>query len=344
MSKYCPSDENLYDSDDETVQYGELGPLQTAAKSGDLTTVQSLVDAAGADAQALIDENTYRRYNALGLAAQKSHWDVVKYLVEKGATVDNFTTKRRHDGAVLYASLEQRKDIVDLLLSHKGDLNNNYDANHVAPLQASIANNHAAEYVAYLLEKGADVNKVGGGDLKQNALTAAIQKGNVGVIDLLNKAGATLPPGYDVTQGLYALTTTSPNLESSLQVALGMTVPGSDAALYPSEGVALALYGICRSRKPFATNANATKMLLDYSKKYQLDAMNTKLRLAASWIQVLVGFANAARVEAIFNNDLEKEMEFSPYELAVISRKNDIIEAFKPEASENILADAKKYE
>eukprot|EP00461_Guttulinopsis_vulgaris_P007486 UN07535 len=91
VEEYCPSDSYIIDSDDENAQYGELNELQTASRDGDFDKVKEIVENYSTNNNVTlydyINQNSYRRFNALDLAARKDHWDIVKYLIEKGDKV-----------------------------------------------------------------------------------------------------------------------------------------------------------------------------------------------------------------------------------------------------------------
>jgi uncharacterized protein len=65
-------------------------PLLEAARTGDRSRVAALLDGG-------VDVNAQSRYgvSALGFAAERGHFDVVRLLVERGARVDIPTTSPR---------------------------------------------------------------------------------------------------------------------------------------------------------------------------------------------------------------------------------------------------------
>lgn len=133
-----------------------------------------------------VDVN-YRRYRkddtALILASHNGHKDIVEYLLEKGADVN--IRGEDNQTALVCALSEKHYEIAKILIDN--DANANLVTSIIIPLRVAI---HAdqKELVELMLQKGADVNLrewTGG-----SALLSAIEKKDVEIVKLLLKNGA----------------------------------------------------------------------------------------------------------------------------------------------------------
>jgi ankyrin repeat protein len=141
--------------------------LINAAKLGYFDIVKYLVDK-GANIHAY-DENS------LILASDGGHLDVVKYLVDNGADVN-----AGYGDALIYASRNGHLDVVKYLAEMGADIH----AEHDSALSFASGEGHL-DVVKFLVERGADVNTAEGYPLK-----AAKERGHTDVVKFLQDKGA----------------------------------------------------------------------------------------------------------------------------------------------------------
>ncbi|HMA65211.1 MAG TPA: ankyrin repeat domain-containing protein, partial [Chitinispirillaceae bacterium] len=142
----------------------------------------------------------------LGRAVYANNLQLVKVLVEKGASTTNCLATEMYEFDLLFAAIEFAKiDIVKYVLDNKlyTSINKVYTEESETPLTLACAleNLHDAASIAELLIKnGADVNGAGsvGGDYTYYPLINAIKKGNVQLTKLLIDNGAK--PGIEDNQ------------------------------------------------------------------------------------------------------------------------------------------------
>ena len=139
----------------------EMGLFHDAA-SGDLEGVKSAIEH-GAD----VNFRGPGGFNALNAAARNGHLEVVQYLVEHGAVIDQ-SDNHLHKTALLAASFQRHFDIVKYLVE-KGANVNAQSFNGFTPLHdAAYVGNF--QIVQFLVEHGADVhirnehNQISAGD------------------------------------------------------------------------------------------------------------------------------------------------------------------------------------
>lgn len=146
--------EDMFESDME-VGPATLppAPLHEAARRGDIETIERLV-AEGTD----IDEaNQYQVFTPLTLAAHEASPEVVRRMIELGASIDGDGGPRVFSAPLGMAVLGGKLDNVKLLVEHGADVNvRDPEAGtllHVAAMKGSI------EMVTLLLELGADLKQ-----------------------------------------------------------------------------------------------------------------------------------------------------------------------------------------
>ncbi len=155
-----------------------------------------------------INETNYNGESGLILAAKKGHFDVVKFLVEKGANlskgksqynalyhaVENghteivkFLLEQEIDpsGALVIAAEKGYEEILKTLLDHGGDINETN--NKYTPLTCAVVRG-GLNIVQILIDRGADVNRPDGNGKK--ALQYAREYEDKEIADILIKAGA----------------------------------------------------------------------------------------------------------------------------------------------------------
>ncbi|GLA12779.1 hypothetical protein AnigIFM62618_008735 [Aspergillus niger] len=167
----------------------ELGPLEIAARRGDVKLVEKLI-AKGAtiDApDANKKDNDYHNgcaYTALQIAAFWGHLGVVQCLLDRGADIDVI---RQTLGTPLQAALEGGHfDVADALLSRGAEIDKHWTMFGSCLLVFSERGD--IKTVRFLLERGANVED-GGGE-NGNALQVACNAGHIDIVKLLLDSGA----------------------------------------------------------------------------------------------------------------------------------------------------------
>ena len=150
-------------------QSGEA--LLDAVRAGDRARVVALLDSG-------ISVNTANRYgvSALGFAAERGHFDIVRLLVERGAdvnVVDSFYGSRPVDFALRGGHL----DVAVYLLGHKAQ-------GAVSVLNTAIRRRDAAAVKVALATRQADAAALA------NATTVAAQSGDAAIIAMVKAAAA----------------------------------------------------------------------------------------------------------------------------------------------------------
>ncbi|GLA57796.1 hypothetical protein AtubIFM55763_003038 [Aspergillus tubingensis] len=182
----------------------DLGPLEVAARRGDVKLVELLLDkGATIDARDANDQdNEYIKgcaYTALQIAAFWGHLAVVECLLARGANID---AVRQTLGTPLQAALEGGHfDIADVLLSRGATIDRHW-AMFGSCLQVFSERGHI-ETVRFLLERGANIEDRGGDN--GNALQVACNAGHIDIVKLLLDSGADVrSPGRKIGNALQA--------------------------------------------------------------------------------------------------------------------------------------------
>jgi ankyrin repeat protein len=123
--------------------------MRQAIKNNNLMYIKSVID----NNNELVDYVTIWG-TWLHDASRYGMYDVVKYLIEKGANV-NVKGGNRNAGPLTNAAFKGHKDIIELLLENGAILDtSDFDVN---PLFAAIYNGHI-DVVKYLVENGIDLD------------------------------------------------------------------------------------------------------------------------------------------------------------------------------------------
>lgn len=182
----------------------ELGPLEVAARQGNVTLVEKLL-AQGAviDApDASHEDNEFHHgcaYTALQIAAFWGHLAVVNCLLNHGADID---AARQTLGVPLQASLEAGHfDVAEVLLSRGADIDKHWGM-FGSCLQVFSERGHI-EAVKFLLGRGANLEDPGGKN--GNALQVACGAGHINIVQILLDRGADVSaPGRNLGNAVQA--------------------------------------------------------------------------------------------------------------------------------------------
>ena len=171
--------------------------LLLAAEKGDLSEVKRLIES-GANVNTktfkirppgVKGRSTYGR-TALLIASREKHKDIVEYLIKNGADVN--AKSDRGDTALMFASLVGEKEIVELLINNGADVNAKSNKGFTALMRASFDardDEKHREVIKILIKHGADVNAKS--ESGNTALKLATESKHKEIADILIKAGAT---------------------------------------------------------------------------------------------------------------------------------------------------------
>ncbi|MHC4086880.1 MAG: ankyrin repeat domain-containing protein [Planctomycetota bacterium] len=178
----------------KVLQESSFGFLQKAARNGDLSVVESLIEQ-GTSVDQYCDFN---RWTALHAAAYKGHIEIAEFLLKQGANVnvkdkDGYTPLHNTADSFLKGFPRKRTEanrnrIAALLLKHGADVN--ATTNHgETPLHSAALTNNVA-LVHLLLENGADPNIQQSQGMTPLHFALCAGKDRVQVVRLLLRHGA----------------------------------------------------------------------------------------------------------------------------------------------------------
>ncbi|XP_042912269.1 alpha-latroinsectotoxin-Lt1a-like [Parasteatoda tepidariorum] len=169
-------------------------PLQTAASEGQLEIVEYLVE----EAAYHVSENRNGQ-TALCNAMEKGHYDVVKYLVSKGAEIDgDCSIGSKEYTPLIYAIEYKNMEIFTFFVSRISDINRK-DIFQNTPLYYSSSLN-CLECVMHLIEtKERTINLNALNSNNKTALEAAYEKQNLEISKYLQGLGVTTTTAATIT-------------------------------------------------------------------------------------------------------------------------------------------------
>ncbi|KAJ9263916.1 hypothetical protein DTO212C5_7334 [Paecilomyces variotii] len=181
-----------------------LGPLEVAARRGNVTLVNTLlakgahIDVEDADCRDKGHDNVCA-YTALEIAAFWGHLAVVESLLDHGADVN---AVRQTLGTPLQAALEGGHfDVAEFLLFRGAEIDKHW-AKYGSCLQVFSERGHL-ETVRFLIDRNANIEDTGGDN--GNALQVACDAGNIDIVRFLLDKGANVrAPGKSVGNALQA--------------------------------------------------------------------------------------------------------------------------------------------
>ncbi|KAJ9255993.1 hypothetical protein DTO195F2_6041 [Paecilomyces variotii] len=178
----------------------DLGPLEVAARQGNVTLVNILLDrGAHIDAEDGGTEDDVCAYTALEIAAFWGHIAVVETLLDHGADVN---AVRQTLGTPLQAALEGGHiNVAELLLSRGAEIDKHWTT-YGSCLQI-CSERGDLETVRFLVDHNANIEDTGG--VNGNALQVACDAGNIDIVQyLLDKGANVKAPGKNVGNALQA--------------------------------------------------------------------------------------------------------------------------------------------
>lgn len=161
--------------------------LTEAAIAGDLDKVEYAINS-GADINFKREIWMEGKKTPIIFAWEKGHLKIVKYLIDKGANIDD---KNKNGRTPLMLAIEGGNfNYLNYLAKNDADNNQSYH-NEETPLTLDIQfEKEKFDVISYLVKKGANVNQEDyNGD---TPLTIAINKGNIKIIKFLIESGANL--------------------------------------------------------------------------------------------------------------------------------------------------------
>lgn len=144
--------------------------LHEATATGQLDRVRQMVE----DSPALANSFSRDGFPVVALAAFLGHLGVTEYLIAKGADVNAISTNGTGYTALTGAVASGQKEIVELLIQNRADVNYRYGQGY-SPLLTAAANGHV-EIAKLLLNHGADAHARS--DDHQDALSLAEARGH----------------------------------------------------------------------------------------------------------------------------------------------------------------------
>jgi len=136
----------------ETDEFGYTG-LHMAAEHGHLKVVEELL-AAGAKLDPLVFDSYYLPVH---MAVNKGHNEIAKKLINAGCKINELIYAGACCGCIHLAIMKENKEIFDLLLAKKCDVNLADEINGNSPLYIATSLNQV-DTVKRLIAAGADVN------------------------------------------------------------------------------------------------------------------------------------------------------------------------------------------
>jgi uncharacterized protein len=168
---------------DMLIAAGAELPVHDAAAAGRLDRVKELVEKKPFLAKAVSPDG----FPVVALASVFGHFDVVRYLAEKGADINAAAANGTGYNALTGAVTGGHTAIVRWLLESGANANYRYGPGYT-PLLAAAANGHR-EIVRQLLEHGADPSATT--DDGKNALQIAEERNHPHVVEYLRQVGST---------------------------------------------------------------------------------------------------------------------------------------------------------
>lgn len=238
--------------------------LKKCADKGDLEKTKAIIE----QDEKLLNARLARDETILTIASYNGYYDIVKYLVEKGANVH--LRNDNNNNALINASMQGHDKIVTLLLDNEAKINSRGSCGKTA-LHFAADKQHA-EVVKILADRGCYINPQD--DYQRIPLTYASWRGNAEVIKTLaeNNADVNFTTGDNYTF-LHHL-----SWQAKHEGMKALLEAGADANIL-NEGGELPLHNAVSNG-----NHAAVKLLLNYTKNInqpEKNYGNTPLHIAA---------------------------------------------------------------
>jgi ankyrin repeat protein len=236
----------LGDADSVKNSYGWITPLQEAIKWASLEVVEFLIDA-GALTTHIPPDCSCR---ALGTAVKQGDAEIVQLLIQRGADVKEFADKR--ETGLLEFAIESEYcglDVLNILLEAGASIDGSTGWN--TPLTRAILRRRGHEIIYLLLERGADIDRIGVGKWARTPLQAAAQMGDVELTKELLRRGAPVNTGPADDHGRTALQAACEGGRGNEAVILLLLQAGADISAPPALSYGrTALQALCCSENP----------------------------------------------------------------------------------------------
>lgn len=282
---------------------GCASPLYRAAKSGDKTTIESLINKDHID----VNEKSIREETALHGACASGKLDIVKFLIQKGSDVNS--QNKIGTTPLIYATINGHLDIINALIDNGADVNL-LDYLRGSPLRWAALrpswdpSGMNTEIVKILIKKGANINaqdNTGSTPLHQAAFS-----GDINIANILISNGARLD-----------LRTTGGSTANDIAVSRN------------NHGVAeLIRTAMAKSSSPPQTDRSPSRPTPSYPPTAPPSSQNTTILTGTGWVteggyivtnqHVIAGHS---QITIRFNNSIEKEY---PAEVVVADENNDL--------------------
>lgn len=246
--------------DTNSRYWGEGTPLQLTLKWGTLNMVEYLVDAG-----ALVNDPVRKSSRtALGEAIRQENPEMVEFLLKRGANTEEFAKEHMTVLELLVNRSETRfgdsdklKKIFKALLEAGADINGPIlrepSANWNTALATAIMNSYGSEQMYLVLDAGADIHQIGGGEMARTPLQAAAERGRSDIAEELLKRGACVNALAAPKNGRTALQAACGGGKRSSEMISLLLRAGADvsASAAPRYG-RTALQALCSSEAPFS--------------------------------------------------------------------------------------------
>lgn len=199
-------------------------PLHYAVRGPSLEVIEALL-AAGANPNAMDSKG----YTPVNTAISAGNLEGLKLLLKRGGNINMKPRSRVHFPPLCSAAIEEKPDMVDLLLQAGADVNATSEIGSTPLIMAGGARDQEAAFriAESLVRSGAEVNRCD--DLGNTSLLLAAINKNFRVMELLISAGADVNRVYEDPPGTL-LDTTEVAIQARRKKLSGLTPDHSDRA------------------------------------------------------------------------------------------------------------------
>lgn len=175
-------DQKIEVKEEKTFDVTKYKSIFEAIQNDDLNGVKYFIEKQNINPNAIKNE-TYKQ-NVLMIAAKKGNYDIMAYLIEKGADIKYKDNSGKT--ALMHAITSQKINVLDLLVEKGLNVQDIDNKENTTLIYAVKTKN--AEIINYFINKKVDINK--GNTLKETPLFFSVALGDLPNIELLIKKGA----------------------------------------------------------------------------------------------------------------------------------------------------------